>query len=115
MLREPLPERPQLQSIRGLVESIAGASVKEVTADPSTLHCDLAANTWTRAARRKRGAISTVSPERPILSVQVHIVQDGTSWALEFCWLRGHDHAAFESFSSHVGRKMRSAIVSTRK
>ncbi|KZV77535.1 S-adenosyl-L-methionine dependent methyltransferase [Peniophora sp. CONT] len=113
MLREPLPDKPQLCSLRTLIDSIAGASVVEVASDPPALHCSLTANTWTRAARRKQGDEPVISTGRPLLCVKIHVTQDNPSPALEFSWLTGHDHAAFESFSSHVGRKMRSAMAST--
>lgn len=111
-LREPLPDKPHLRSLTDLIGSIAGATV-DVASDPPALFCNLSAITWTRAARRKQGFAPTVSGEHPLLVVRVEIVQDDGSPALEFLWLRGHDYAAFESFSSHVGRKMRSAIAST--
>ena len=112
-LREPLPHKPQLRALRALIESVPGALVTEVESDPPALLCDLTANTWTRAARRKQGAAPMPNTERPLLRVRVCILQEVASPALEFVWIGGHDHAAFESFSSHVGRKMRAAITST--
>ncbi|VDB95430.1 unnamed protein product [Peniophora sp. CBMAI 1063] len=91
-LREPLPTKPRVQSLRALVDSIPGASVIEVMSDPLALVCHLSANTWTRAARRKQGAAPRISAERPLLVVQCRVRElqqpcDGREFGCRNMWL----------------------------
>ena len=72
-------------------------------------------NTWSRSARRKRRSASsahlpTWSARQPALTCSVRVIETSSqtkgSLALEFQWLYGTDRALFESFVSHVGRKV---------
>lgn len=75
-------------------------------------------NTWSRSARRTRRRIDssanpqTSSTRQPALTCSVRVIErpiseaTGPSLALEFQWLYGTDRTLFESFASHVWRKV---------
>lgn len=79
------------------------------------------ANSWSRAARRKKRAeASSSEPQRvqPALVCRVGILrnvntapqQASEGTAIEFNWVKGHDRALFESFMSHVAKKLEIAL-----
>ena len=97
-------------------------------ASPSrTLLVEAEANTWSRSARRSRHRrhqndpsttpknITTSCFRQPALTCSVQVIDcrssqatstEEQSLALEFQWLYGTDRTLFESFVSHVWRKV---------
>ena len=87
-------------------------------------------DTWSRSARRKArardadlsaGGKGTESAtegrnERPLLVADVGIDDDAgdDDTQLVLQWRQGNDEQAFESFASHVGRKIREAAEGLR-
>ncbi|KAI0033736.1 hypothetical protein K488DRAFT_47114 [Vararia minispora EC-137] len=113
ILQEPIPTRLSLSSVRSLLESIPGVVVaSDPVSQGSGLVCTAAANTWSRAARRKFASSSmVVAPsDYPILVTRLAVCPAESSCLLEFAWVRGRDRGAFESFCSHVARKLRDAV-----
>ncbi|KAI0685203.1 S-adenosyl-L-methionine dependent methyltransferase [Cytidiella melzeri] len=78
-------------------------------------------NTWSRAARRRKklAVKSGLSPGRPIPTLSCRIQKTSTNdgdtaqMSLEFQWVRGADRGLFESFMSHVSRKVDAALKSS--
>ena len=133
-LRQHLPRTPQLDLLRATLASIPHLRATPVPdAPPPTFLVSAPANTWSRAARRKRPGATPEAPmdveaagaagaaeakgeaaggERaPIMVCRACVAQDDGGAAVSFVWVRGRDRAAFEGFASHVGRKMRDASM----
>jgi hypothetical protein len=92
----------------GLISNASASSIWFVEAE---------GNTWSRSARRARRRIDssanpqTSSTRQPALTCSVRVIErsseaTGPSLALEFQWLYGTDRTLFESFVSHVWRKV---------
>jgi len=115
------------------LSSIEGVHSESVlaTEDNSTLGatCNIIArasrNTWSRAARRKKIGIPQDAPvysdAQPRLLCRVRARRDGSSATqserepiVEFDWVQGTDRALFESFVSHVCRKVGPALSDTK-
>ena len=84
-----------------------------------TLFVEAEGNTWSRSARRSRRRIdssSTISPtsstRQPTLTCSVRVIETSNqaaeeqSLVLEIQWLYGTDRTLFESFVSHIWRKV---------
>lgn len=83
-----------------------------------TLFVEAAGNTWSRSSRRSRRRVDssanslTTSARHPALTCSVRIIErstgteEGQSLVLELQWLYGTDRTLFESFVSHVWRKV---------
>jgi len=83
-----------------------------------TLFVEAEGNAWSRSARRSRRRIdsSTISPgsstRQPTLTCSVRVIEpsdqaaEGQSLVLEIQWLYGTDRTLFESFASHLWRKV---------
>jgi hypothetical protein len=83
-----------------------------------TLFVEAEGNTWSRSARRSRRRTdsSTISPtsstRQPTLTCSVRVIEtsnhaaEGQSLVLEIQWLYGTDRTLFESFVSHLWRKV---------
>ena len=84
-----------------------------------TLLVEAEGNTWSRSARRSRPRIdspSTILPtsssRQPTLTCSVRVIEtsnqvaEGKSLVLEIQWLYGTDRTLFESFVSHLWRKV---------
>ena len=94
-----------------------------------TLFVEAEGNTWSRSARRSRRRIdsssSTISPtsptRQPTLTCSVRVIEtsnqtaEGKSLVLEIQWLYGTDRTLFESFVSHLWRKVGDDISKTKK
>jgi hypothetical protein len=68
------------------------------------------ANTWSRAARRKAQA-GMATDDRPAPVLVCRVYRADASCTLGVDWVRGKDRAMFESFASHVVRKVRTAVA----
>ncbi|KAI0759395.1 S-adenosyl-L-methionine dependent methyltransferase [Trametes elegans] len=116
-LRQPLPSTPSASHTaplaRAVLDSVDGLTVRGCgtakSADDVDLVVSATGNTWSRAARRKkRNAIEMEdAPTAPRMVCRTR-VEDGQ---LVFDWLKGTDRGLFESFASHVERKVLAALA----
>ncbi|OBZ66401.1 putative methyltransferase-like protein C27D7.08c [Grifola frondosa] len=117
-------------TLRTVLASISGLSVRPrddsediaEAAQVSDVLVSATRNTWSRAARRRNGAASA-PPESsaPVLVCRISCLEsdsngrrsDGQAAGaiLQIDWVKGIDRALFESFSSHVGRKVTAAFA----
>ncbi|EJD04864.1 uncharacterized protein FOMMEDRAFT_153997 [Fomitiporia mediterranea MF3/22] len=72
-------------------------------------------NTWTRAARRSANSRISQSSGKPVvmivdISAKHKQLRTGEQWILMGMWRRGRERGLFESFWSHVSRKVGSAV-----
>lgn len=105
-LRQPYSQvtsQSQLTSaVKSVLASIDGVSIQDES-DPDTLVVQAASNTWSRAARRKAKPQSPQLPLEPTLRCRIVC---SVNLALEFTWIAGRERHTFESFYSHVNRKV---------
>jgi len=106
-------------TLRNVLVHIDGLSTASTTpATPkyssTTMLVQVQSNTWSRAARRKRlAATVSAGQESPVLRCSIDcrsMVSGGTLCEIVFTWLEGKDRSVFESFTSHVNRKVTSAL-----
>jgi len=100
------------QKLRQVLSTTEGLTViqEDSTSDEVTIRITATGNTWYRAARRKKlkeppretSHETTLSPVALICQMNLSHNQ------LEFNWVRGRDRALFESFCSHISRKVAS-------
>ncbi|KAH9035691.1 S-adenosyl-L-methionine dependent methyltransferase [Lactarius hengduanensis] len=126
--RQRLDRAPPARAVQRVLGALSGESeAGEVTVAPLSESVDgsggetyaVAArrDTWSRAARRKKAQLLS-GEEGAALVAHVWVEEErvrksGESGVqLVVQWKRGHDAQAFESFASHVGRKIREALVS---
>lgn len=123
-LKQPFPtcnSRDELweETLR-VLSSVEGSSITdETTSTQLCLLLSTTGNTWSRAARRKKHTTpSEPGIHEPTSQLLCRIqCTDNTSgiagtggFQLEFHWIRGCDRALFESFMSHVARKIGTAV-----
>lgn len=91
-----------------------------VVSSSRTLFVEAEGNTWSRSSRRSRRRMdslvnpTTNSARQPALTCSVRVIgrssqatgTEGHRLALELQWLYGTDRTLFESFVSHVWRKV---------
>ena len=115
-----------------VVSTLKGASTKVLTALSEengnnmdvpysvTIRVFAATNTWSRAARRKNQMdtnLSDITGAAPALVVDIKIMGNKSesilesSWILECTWRLGKDRKLFESFWSHVNRKVLAEVL----
>lgn len=123
-LRQPYPHTQDINEARQTLVQVL-RSVDEVTVKADDriggkgLLIHALRNTWSRAARRKKVTEATPSADpqarTPALVCYIQCLQetqnarDGRGRrdvVLEFNWVHGKDRGLFESFMSHVARKM---------
>lgn len=106
-------------SLSAVLHTIDGVSTERGGEDiqKGTL-VQAAQNTWSRAARRRKLAGTTTSAEAsqtPALRCQLRCIEIETNerhsggcnnLMLEFNWVEGKDRGLFESFMSHVSKKL---------
>jgi len=103
-------------TLRNVLAHINGLSIAAATPKyPSTtMLVQVQSNTWSRAARRKRlPATVSAGQESPVLRCSIDccsMVASGTFCEIVFTWLEGKDRSVFESFTSHVNRKVTSTL-----
>ena len=75
------------------------------------------ADTWSRAARRRKlkadiapDTDASPSSTRLVCAMQIGTTTRDANPYIEFQWVKGEDRALFESFMSHVGRKVAAAL-----
>jgi hypothetical protein len=109
-----------VQAISRVLKSIDGVTIVSMQV-PNNVLVNAASNTWSRAARRRKLAIMDAVPSNspkstsPALTCCIRCVsmeadgEHGTHAGqsiMEFNWVQGRDRGLFESFMSHVARKV---------
>ncbi|GBE83680.1 Putative methyltransferase-like protein [Sparassis crispa] len=112
-------------SILSSIDSVSVQPCAEAARRPLDLLVTAHRDTWSRASRRRKadpGTIQTDVDSRPTFLCRIRNIGDnagvpqttqgGDGSALVFDWVRGIDRALFESFASHVGRKVSAMLIS---
>ncbi|OAX37931.1 S-adenosyl-L-methionine dependent methyltransferase [Rhizopogon vinicolor AM-OR11-026] len=103
-----------LRNVLTIVDSLSVTSMASATPEGSstTMLVHARGNTWSRAARRKRlPAAVSADQEPPVLRCSIECCSKvDTPCEIIFTWLEGKDRSVFESFTSHVSRKVISAL-----
>ena len=114
-LKQPLPPASDPSGLATLlsaiIRSIDGLIVKHQSQDPNVLDMTVSAyeNTWSRAARRKRREAAHVNPaasDEVRMSCRIRCETEEAIECLVLDWVKGRDRSLFESFASHVERKV---------
>ncbi|KAI9063839.1 S-adenosyl-L-methionine dependent methyltransferase, partial [Trametes sanguinea] len=122
-LHQPLPHAPPGTDVaailKSVLDSVDGVALRHSNADRASTAVEYMAsatrNTWSRAARRKKQKTMDVDDHRsedPGLICRVRYeeaseAEKGSRYGqVVFDWLRGRDRGLFESFASHVERKV---------
>ncbi|OSD00137.1 S-adenosyl-L-methionine dependent methyltransferase [Trametes coccinea BRFM310] len=126
-LHQPLPDaQPGTEVatlLKSVLDSLAGLSLRQVNIDGSSTEVEhlasAARNTWSRAARRKKQETMYVDEHgeagpKLVCRVCYQEASDAgkstRAGQLVFHWLRGRDRGLFESFASHIERKVIAAV-----
>ena len=122
-LRQPLPQSHSEQRLGEvllqILASVPGVLVREhghTRPDAVDVLACASGNTWSRAARRKkRDAMGDEAEEAAQRVVQlvcrIRCERRGDSMELVSDWVSGRDRGLFESFTSHVQRKVVAAVA----
>lgn len=97
-----------------ILHSIREIKIEEKHAS-STFLIRSAEDTWSRKARRQLATsppFRDQSPPSLVCSVGVRCSSEKSELSLEFQWIVGRDRKMFESFVSHIGRKVAAATQS---
>ncbi len=116
-LQQPLPRATSVEEVlpilASVLASISGVSVLKRLGTPAVVVTSATGNTWSRAARRKKQEAMQVEGIHPVevalvcrIRCQKDVAQNGSRVLLTFDWVAGKDRGLFESFASHVERKM---------
>lgn len=108
--------RNVLALIKGV--TVASSATPVVHDHSSTMLVHARSNTWSRAARRgKLPEIVCAGQELPVLRCSVECrerssfhTSNDNACELLFTWVEGKDRLVFESFASHVSRKVISTL-----
>ncbi|KAJ3525899.1 hypothetical protein NM688_g8333 [Phlebia brevispora] len=123
----PYPQRSWIDvchALEGVLTAIDGVTLRQdelrtTTESPAeTMVVTAKADTWSRAARRRKlraddGAIPDhAHGTAPLLVCKVVVSGKGPEGGsfVEFQWVRGRNRGLFESFTSHIGRKVAAAL-----
>ena len=114
----------QLEGVSTNTNPNPGPGISSSSSTLRTLLVEAEGNTWSRSSRRSRRRIdssSTISPpppsssstRQPTLTCSVCVIEtsnqaaaEGQCLVLEIQWLYGTDRTLFESFASHLWRKV---------
>lgn len=100
------------QKLRQVLSTTEGLTViqEDSTIDEVTIKITATGNTWSRAARRKKLKEPwNETPHETALPPAALTCQITLSHGqLGFSWVRGRDRTLFESFCSHISRKVAS-------
>jgi len=115
-IRQPLASvngMVAFQTLKQVLSTTEGVTViqEHSTSDEMSIGLTATGNTWSRAARRKK--LKALSNEGATLPHVVLVCQMTLSHEqLEFNWVRGQDRTLFDSFCSHISRKVASNLGS---
>ncbi|KAH7924188.1 hypothetical protein BV22DRAFT_1166095 [Leucogyrophana mollusca] len=134
-LRQPFPDSHSvehlaeaLKSVLELIDGVRYTPVEAVSTDcrPSAFTVEAATNSWSRAARRRKASVEdgqTLMPTFAALRCRIECldnswpgsgerrVVEGPRFKLEFVWVEGKERTFFESFVSHVSKKVGLGIL----
>ncbi|KAG1750352.1 S-adenosyl-L-methionine dependent methyltransferase [Suillus paluster] len=109
-----------LRNVLALIDgvSVASSAAPVASKNSSTILVHARGNTWSRAARRRRLPETVCAQEPQVLhcSIECHepsssyILKDDIPCEIVFTWVEGKDRSVFESFASHVSRKVTSTL-----
>ena len=116
-LQQPLPRETNLAEVAprlsSVLASIPGVSVTARPAPGVDVVVSSTGNTWSRAARRKKQEAMQVEDGAPVeiqlvcrIRCQREAARGESGTVVVIDWVKGTDRALFESFASHVQRKM---------
>lgn len=109
------------KALRAVLIGIEGVEIVTASEDTHSMLIRATGNTWSRAARRRKLAAMDVTADDgpqsqfPALTCRIRClaIESGVqqnrksgNLCIEFTWMRGRDRALFESFMSHVARKV---------
>ena len=98
------------QKLKQILSTTEGVTITQeyTTPDEVTTRITAIGNTWSRAARRGKlkATSSKISKETTLSSVALVCQMTLSHKQLEFNWVRGRDRALFDSFCSHISRKV---------
>ncbi|KAG0694908.1 hypothetical protein DFH29DRAFT_761649, partial [Suillus ampliporus] len=107
-------------ALRNALALINGVSVASSTSEnSSTMLVHARRNTWSRAARRGRlPELACPDQEAPTLRCSIecrepsppYISKGNIPYEIVFTWVEGKDRLIFESFASHVSRKVTATL-----
>lgn len=110
-----------VNALSEVLQDIEGVVSQAEDREPYCMVVQAAGNTWSRAARRRKLATMDVTPsdqsqpDSPALTCRIRCLPAKQSdrphaasehVTMEFNWVRGTDRGLFESFVSHVARKV---------
>jgi hypothetical protein len=115
-IRQPLTSvdgTVAFQRLKQVLSTIEGVKVLQERSTPDELTVKIAAtgNTWSRAARRQKfkPSLGETSEGIMVLNPLPLVCQMTLSCTqLEFNWVQGEDRTLFDSFCSHISRKIAS-------
>ena len=114
-IRQPLTSvdaTVALQNLKQVVLTTEGVTIiqEHSTPDEVTIRVTATGNTWSRAARRKKlkASSSETSHETTLPPAALVCQMTLSHKQLEFNWVRGRDRTLFDTFCSHVSRKVAS-------
>ena len=105
------PQR-MVDCLREILHSIGEIKIEETHEKASTSSAFLvrsAEDTWSRKARRRPATFPPFRDQSQlslVCSVGIRCSSEKSELSLEFQWIVGRDRKMFESFVSHVGRKV---------
>ncbi|KAI0686553.1 S-adenosyl-L-methionine dependent methyltransferase [Earliella scabrosa] len=116
-LHQPLPRETNVAEIAprlsSVLASIPGVSVTARLAAGVDVVVSSTGNTWSRAARRKKQEAMQVEDGAPVdiqlvcrIRCEREAARGESGTVVVIDWVKGTDRALFESFASHVQRKM---------
>lgn len=112
-IRQPLGStggKDALQKLNRALSAIEGVAIIKQQSAPNGVTIKLSAtgNTWSRAARRQKfKALSNDTFQTTTLPTTALVCQIALSHKqVEFNWILGRDRTLFESFCSHISRKV---------
>ncbi|KAI0926636.1 hypothetical protein AcV7_005525 [Taiwanofungus camphoratus] len=129
-LQQTYPQAPSTDRLADVVSAVLGA-IDHVSVHPLfdaehgalDLIVSAALDTWSRAARRKVSSVAMetdgASSAALVCLVKCISLTDSAlgqmrfteSPVLQFNWLRGRERRLYESFASHIGRKVTAALA----
>ena len=99
------------QTVTDVVRSVEGLNMEPTTEEAPVPDWIVSASgdSWSRAARRKRQKAMQIEGDTPPdtrMTCRIRVNAD----CLTFDWLKGRERTLFESFASHIERKVASAM-----
>ncbi|KAI3618076.1 duf890 domain protein [Moniliophthora roreri] len=107
-IRQSVPTPTTLDTVAHIVSSIGGSvsTARRV----EYMIVEARGDTWSRAARRRQGKTEAVDSSQGVkMTCTIVVLETEKEKQVVFQWTKGRDRTLFESFSSHVCRKLMNA------